>query len=426
MAKEKTIKMDYITKIEGHAKLEIRIRNKKVERAALNIFEGSRFFEGILKGKRYDDISPISSRICGVCSVVHGLTALKAVENAFQVKVSEQTNLLREMMHLGGIIQSHVLHLYFLALPDYYGFPNAIRMAAKHKDKILKALRLKQLGNAIVTEIGGRDVHPFTTVVGGFSRLPNEESWCLLIEKLKRARKDALDTFKLFLSLKYPDYSRCSNYFGLKGSFYDAEIGSLSCEGFCTFPVKEYDKYIQEYFEAGSTAEFVLKEGRCYNVGALARLNINYPALEAGYGSLLKKLKLPNYSPFANNIAQAFELVQCIDRCMEIMEKLKLKNEPLPAITPRATMGVAVSEAPRGLLFHKYIFDHRGYCKFANITTPTSQNLKSIERDIKTILPTLLHKDEKGIQQDIEKLIRAYDPCISCSTHFLKIKWDKR
>jgi len=207
MAKEKTIKMDYVTKIEGHAKLSIKIRKKQIKEVSLNLFEGARFFEGILKGKKYNDISPISSRICGVCSPVHGLTALKAVENAFNVKVSKQTNLLREMMHLGGIIQSHALHLYFLALPDYYGFESALQMASKHKNKIIKALRLKQLGNALVSEIGGRDIHPFTSVLGGFSRIPKQETWCLLLDKLKRSRKDAVDTVNLFLSLKYPEYS---------------------------------------------------------------------------------------------------------------------------------------------------------------------------------------------------------------------------
>lgn len=426
MPKIKTIKMDYITKIEGHAKLNIRIRNRKITKVELGIFEGSRFFEGILKGKKYNDLSPVSSRICGVCSPAHGLAALKAVENAFQIKISEQTNLLREMMHLGGIIQSHVLHLYFLALPDYYGFNNAIQMASKHKDKILKALRLKQLGNAIVTEIGGRDVHPFTAVVGGFSRLPKQETWCGLLEKLKRGRRDALDTLKLFLSLKYPEFSRCSNYFSVKNSFYDGEISCLSCEGLCSFPTKEYDKHMQEYFQEGSTSEFVLMEGKVYTVGALARLNVNCGKLNERYKNLLNKLNLPNYSPFMNNVAQAFELIECIDRCIEIIETLKLKEEKLPAITPRAAIGIGLVEAPRGMLFHKYAFDHKGYCKYVNITTPTSQNLKSIESDIRTMLPTILYKDEKNIQLDVEKLIRAYDPCISCSTHFLKINWDKR
>ncbi len=426
MAAAKTIKMDYITKIEGHARLFIKIRNKEVKDVRLKMFEGSRFFEGILKGKHYDDLSPVASRICGVCSVAHGLTALKAVEDAFQIKVSEQTRLLREMLHLGGIIQSHVLHLYFLALPDYYGFSSAIEMASKHRDKIIKALRLKQLGNRIVNEIGGRDVHPFTAVVGGFSRLPEEERWCELMEKLKRGRKDAVEALQLFLSLKYPKYSRCSDYFALKENLYEGDIACLSCKGLSCFPLRDYGQHMQEYFQSGSTSEFVLMGKKAYTVGALARLNINYSGFKPEYLQLLKKLELPNYSPFANNIAQAFELIACIDRCIEIMGTLKLRDEKPVSAVPKATTGIAVSEAPRGMLFHKYTFDHKGYCKYANITTPTSQNLKSIELDIRAILPTLLYKDEKNIQKDIEKLIRAYDPCISCSTHFLRIKWDKR
>ncbi|MCK4670456.1 MAG: Ni/Fe hydrogenase subunit alpha [Nanoarchaeota archaeon] len=423
----KTITLNHITKMEGHAKLNIRVEKGKVKKAELTIFEGSRYFEGILQCQKYNELAPIASRICGVCSVVHFLTATKAVEDAFNVKVSEQTQLLRELIHIGGHIQSHVLHLYFLALPDYVGYPNAIQMASKYKNEIQCALRIKRLGNRIVNVIGGRDVHPLTIVPGGMSRLPDQAELKSLSAELKKARKDFIDTVTLFAKIKYPRFEKCIDYYSLTNKHYNilnGKVIGMKCNEICTIPLEDYEKHMKEYFQEHSTAEFVVMEGRTYMVGALPRLNHNYKLVDK---KILKMLPFtfPSDKPFHNIPAQAVEMLILADRAINILENIKIKKEKPKPIKVRAGSGVGVSEAPRGLLFHKYTFDKDGVCQYANITTPTSQNLRCIQEAIKEFLPNILDLPKEKIKLEVEQLIRAYDPCISCSTHFLELNWEE-
>ncbi len=418
----KSIKIDHITKIEGHAKLHLKIDNFQVKKVDLSIYEGSRFFEGILKNKNYDDISHISSRICGVCSVVHSLTSLKAIENAFKLQTSEQTNQLRELLNISGIIQSHVLHLYFLALPDYLGYKNAMELAVKRKKEIKTALKLKQLGNQIVDIVGGRDVHPIAATVGGFSRLPSKENLNLILKNLKESLKPAEETLDLFYSLKAPKYQKESNYFALSGNNYFYSDKLISCIGKGCILARDYDHYFKVFFKENSTSEFVTRNNESYRVGALARICVNKSLLSNKTKKYVDKVLKNKFSPSMNNLAQAIEIYEGILRCIEILKDLKLKNEPLPKIYPIKSTGVGATEAPRGILFHKYSFNEKGFCTKADIITPTSQNLQNIEDNIKTYLPLILNKKKEEIILEIEKLIRSYDPCISCSTHFLEVK----
>jgi coenzyme F420-reducing hydrogenase alpha subunit len=419
----KTININYITKIEGHARLHIKIDKGKIKRVALNIFEGARFFEGILKGKKYNDMADISSRICGVCSVVHTLTSLKAIENAFNIKISHQTATLRELLSIGGIIQSHALHLYFMVLPDYLGYPNAIKMASQYKEEFKRALRLKKAGNDIVRTIGGRDVHPIAAVIGGFTRLPEKQSLGLLLKNLKEAKKDALETLRLFSKLEYPKFDKFSEYFALEGISYFSTTDQIACKGNTCIPVNHYENHFKEYFKQGSTSEFAAKGQKSYMVGALARIINNRALLSKESLPYFKIIKNNIYNPHMNVLAQAIEIYEGIRRCIEILEGLELEEEKLPEIKPRKAVGFGASEAPRGLLFHKYEFDSSGFSTFVNITTPTTQNLQNMEDNIKWLLPSILDKSKEEIRLEIEKLIRAYDPCISCATHFLEVVW---
>ncbi|MEE9525520.1 MAG: Ni/Fe hydrogenase subunit alpha [Candidatus Woesearchaeota archaeon] len=420
----KIIKLDHITKIEGHAKLNIKIDKGEVKKARLEIVEGARFFEAIIQGRNWDEISPLTSRICGICSPIHAITSLKATENAFGIRVTNQTELLRELLILGGIIQSHVMHLFFLALPDYLGYSGAIEMAKKYKDEISLALKLKNLGNGIVKLFGGREIHPITAVVGGFSEVPEEKEVELMLDKLRKSKKDAKAVVNLFQNLKYPDFSRETKYFALEHKgHYPVLHGNISCVGKQCVPTELYDIHFQEYMQQGSTAKFVVVAGKSYMVGSLARLNNNHKNLSKDAKKLLK-IEIPNYSPFMNNVAQAIELVHSIDRSIEILEKLELIDEKPVKVVPRAGRGVAVTEAPRGLLFHDYIFNKSGCLQKANIITPTAQNLRNIEEDLKQFLPSRLKMGKDKLIIDIEKLIRSYDPCISCSAHFLEINWE--
>ena len=421
------IKLDHITKIEGHAKLVVKIRDNKVKEASLYVTEGSRFFEKLVKGRSYQETSSIVSRICGVCSTSHSLCALLAIEKAMDVKVTKQTKVLRALMHHGTMLSDHVLHGYFLALPDYMGYESAIAMASDHKEEVLRALRLKRLGNDVIRFVGRRAVHQITAVLGGFSQIPDENQIPKLVQRLKAAKKDIMHMAKLFGKLKYPNYTNESQYFALKGAEgYQLLEGDVNCTGKMCIPTIDYDKHFKEYFNPKSTAKFVQLKGRSYMVGALARINNNFAFLTDNAKKVVKEsgIKFPNHSPFINNFAQAVETVHCYDKALEILESLKLKEEEPVKFNMKAGRGVAALEAPRGILFHDYTIKKDGKVEKANIIPPTTQNLFNIENDIKAYLPILLKKNlsEDAIKLELEKLIRAYDPCISCSAHFLELE----
>ncbi len=422
----KKLEMEHIAKIEGHAKLHLRISGGKVEKAELKVLEGARYFEGILKERKFNDLSHIASRICGVCSVVHTITAIKAVEKAFDVKLTEQTKQLREVLNIGGIIQSHALHLYFLTLPDYLGLDSAIGVAKKNKTLIDRALRLKRLGNHIVFNISGRDVHPISCVIGGFSRAPEKEKIDSLLDELKKCKQDAVETVKLFLDLKYPEFKRTTPHFALTGGTYFYSDTIVKCEGGTCFPTKDYKEHFKQHFREGSTAEFATQEGKSYFVGALARVCNNFEMLTNESKQYARKICENKDNPFMNIPAQALEILEGINRCIIILSNLDIgpENPAEFTVSPCVCEGIAACEAPRGILFHHYRFDDKGYCTYADITTPTTQNLQGIEEAIKAFIPSQLHKSPDDIKLEIEKLIRAYDPCISCSTHFLELEME--
>jgi coenzyme F420-reducing hydrogenase alpha subunit len=422
----KNLELEHITKIEGHAKLYVKVSEGRVEKAELKVMEGARFFEGILKNKKFNDLSHISSRICGVCSVVHTIASIKAIENAFEINVSEQTKQLREVLNIGGIIQSHALHLYFLTLPDYVGVGNAMDMASKYKTVIDRALRLKRLGNRIVFTIAGRDIHPIACVVGGFSRIPDQGKIDELIEELKRCKADAVETVKLFMGLSYSKLIKETPHFSLTGGSYFYSDTVIHCEKGTCFPIKDYKEHFKQYLREGSVAEFATREGKSYFVGALARICNNFEILSNEAKQYARELVEKRSNPFMNIPAQAIEILEGINRSIVLLSNIKLTEEPRVefSVKPCACEGIAACEAPRGILFHHYKFDEKGFCTFADITTPTTQNLQHIEEAIKDFLPSLLEKSPDDVKMEIEKLIRAYDPCISCSTHFLQLEWE--
>ncbi len=423
----KKINLNHITKIEGHAKLHIKIEKGEVKKVDLSIFEGSRYFEGIMKDKKYNDVNHIASRICGICSPVHGLTSVKATEKAMGIEVTEQTKMLREILNIGGTIQSHVLHLYFLTLPDYTGFPNAVQMAQKHPEKVKTALKIKQIGNDIVRTIGGRDIHPFTLTPGGFVRIPKPEEFKSLLAKAKDCLSDAEKTVHLFCGIKYPDFTRETKHYALKAKkncFFCAEDAITCTGGKECIAVTNYEQYFKEFFKQGSTAEFAKAGGQSYMVGAWSRILNNYDQLSKESKELTRCILPRKFNPFMNNPAQAVEIHEGLKKTIELIEGNDFKPENPVEVKIKAGVGIGANEAPRGIVFHKYKYDNKGFTNFINITTPTTQNLPNLEDDIKHFLPSLLDKPKEEIKLEIEKLIRAYDPCISCATHFLEIIWE--
>jgi len=422
------LKLDHVAKIEGHANLTVQVDEGKVKKVDLAVVEGSRFFEGIAKGRRYDDVHLVVQRICGICSVSHTLVALKAIENALDIKVSKQTHKLRELMEIGAFIQSHSLHMFLLALPDYLGYQSAIDMAAQYKKEVQLGLMLKKLGNEIDKVIGGRVMHPVATAVGGFSSLPSQEDLDDLTKQLEKARPEAMKAVGLFAGLKYPKFKRLTEYVSIgKEDIYGIIDGDIMFSNGLVVPQSEYLKHLKETVVPYSTAKMSTFEKRSYYVGALARVNNNHDLLSKNTQKAIEKfgLRFPSANPYENNIAQALEVVHVIDMAIEILNSFKVKDEEVVKPVLKKSRGVAIIEAPRGILIHDYELDKNGIVTKANVVTPTAQNLKNIEDDIYKLLPSLLSKTENEVIFELEKLIRAYDPCISCSAHFLKIKWIK-
>ncbi|RLG21990.1 hypothetical protein DRN74_01090 [Candidatus Micrarchaeota archaeon] len=419
------INLDHIAKIEGHAALYIKVDKGEVKDVKMKVTEGARFFEGIVLDNEPESVPDIVSRICGFCSQIHQITGLKAIERALGIEVSDYVWNLREIIVLASVIQSHALHLLFFVLPDYFGFESAIAMAKKQPDYIKKALEIKMLSDNICRTIGGRAIHTLTPRVGGMSRFPTRKEAKHLISSLEKARETAIWMAELFDSLNYPNFARDRLYLALHdGKSYPFLRGNVVSSEGQSFEVHEYEDYISEALVRDSTAKKAFFRQKPYMVGALARLTINRDKISKEAKALLSQLKhtIPSDSPYMNNVAQAVENVHLIDKCIELLEQVDGREEEIKKPERREGRGIAITEAPRGVLIHDYAINGRRVER-ARIITPTVQNLHSLELDIKAYLPEILHMKEEKIKLELEKMIRAYDPCISCSAHFLKLVW---
>ncbi len=417
-----------ITKIEGHANLDVELKDGEVEKCQLKIYEGQRFFEDMLKGRHFSQIPLIVSRICGLCNVSHLNTSIEAIENAFDINVSEQTNILRDLATNGEFLKSHALHLFFLVLPDYFGKESVLEFS-KEENKFLNwGLNLKKSGTDIVKLLGGRIYQTVGIRPGGFTMLPKQEQLdkCLLL--LEKERKTAIDTIKLFASFSEKlSFERKTDYLALVDSNYSFVKGKLCFASGKVIEEADMLKHIEEFIVPYSNAAQTSFEGKSFRVGSLARINLNQKALEPAAQDIIRELGLsfPNNKIYHNNTAQAIELLHLIDSSIRIIKELKLEKEPMQEIKPKECVGIGVTEAPRGTLYHQYSFDEKGFVKKANIVVPTNQNNHTIEEDLKEFIPTLLDLPQEKANLEIEKLVRAYDPCISCATHFLKVNWKK-
>ena len=416
-----------ITKIEGHATLSLKLENKKVEKCEFRITESQRFFEDMVLGKHFSQIPLIVSRICGLCSSSHLITALESIETALDVIPSEQTLVLRELSTNGEFIKSHALHLYMLALPDYLGRESILEFSDKEHHFIHDGLDLKKAGTDLLAALGGRPHQTVNLRVGGFSKFPSKEKLDSARKSLEQARPKAIEAIKLFAGFaKKNPFERKTNYVALVGNGYCLLCGAIKATDGTVVNEGSYLEHLHEYVVPYSTAKQAKFNGEEYMVGALARLNLNSKEMYPSVRRLIKenRLKFPNESPFYNNVSQALELLQCIDHSLELIDKLKLRKESLQKIEPKTSQGIGVTEAPRGILYHSYGLNKEGFIDKADIVVPTLQNCRNIEEDLKEFVPALLSKPKAKAEYEIEKLIRSYDPCISCSTHFLKVNWD--
>jgi len=419
------IDIHHITRVEGHGRLVVDVKNKKIEKVEMQVTEGARLFEAWLRNRRYDEVTHLACRVCAICSASHTVSSLKAVEDALGINVSEQTRKLRELAIMGEYIQSHVLHLYCLALPDYLGFESIIPMAEKHPKEVKNALRMKKLGNDIAEVTAGRAIHQISAVINGFTKIPSKEEMNKVLKQLKELRPAALKTVELFSGLDYPELGRKTEYIALKKpdgyAIYDGDIAST--EGW-NADVKEWERYATEQIIEYSNAKQGIRNNHGYMTGPLARINLNFEKLSGAAKDAAKDngLRFPSYNPFHNNIARSLELLHCFDRAINIIENNNFRKEK-NEYKIKSGEGWGANEAPRGTLYYHYWIDEKGIVTGANILTPTAQNLKNIEEDANAFLPKILGKPNEKIIQNLDMLVRAYDPCISCAAHFLTVEF---
>ncbi|MCW4008632.1 MAG: Ni/Fe hydrogenase subunit alpha [Candidatus Bathyarchaeota archaeon] len=426
------IEVHHVTRVEGHGNIYVNVKNGTIERCEWAISEAPRFFEAMVVGRQWNELHHITSRICGICSIGHTLASLKATEAAMGITISEQDLKLRKLALHAENMQSHILHLGFLVLPDLMDVGSVIPLASTHPNEVKTVLRVHRLANEMSNMICGRTTHPQRLLPGGFSKIPTMKELTALRDRLKAAIPDLQALAELFKSRmhKFPDFTRETEFIALTNpeeyALYDGKIASTDTG---TAPVNEYLLFTNEYIVPHSTAKWAKHARESYMVGALARFNINYNLLSplAKKTAEMFKLKPICHNPFMNNIAQLVEVVHSVEDSIKLINELEaagLRSQPdyyKPEVKVKAGRGVGAVEVPRGILFHDYKYNEKGVCVKANCIIPTNQNHGNIELDLKALLPKILDKTPKEIELSLEMLVRAYDPCISCSTHCVKV-----
>jgi coenzyme F420-reducing hydrogenase alpha subunit len=425
MSKSRTIKVDYLTRVEGEASLLVKTQGSKIEDVQLKIFEAPRFFEALLQGRSYQDAPDITARICGICPVAYQMSTVHAIESAFAMKLPPHIRQLRRLLYAGEWISSHCLHIFMLHAPDFLGYPDAMAMAREHKSKVEMGLRLKKLGNRIMGLLGGREIHPINVKVGGFYALPARSEFLALEEELKWAWDAAYETLQWVASFPFPEASVDYELVALHHpKEYPYNEGRIVSNKGLDIAVQDYEQHFEERQVPHSTALHAVRKGHAsYLTGPLARLHLNYGQLQESVrqAAAAVTFALPCMNPYRSIIARVLEVMQALDEGLAIIRNHEDGLEPSVSVVPQAAVGYAATEAPRGLLYHRYRLDAQGNILEAKIVPPTSQNQKRIEEDLQSFLGSHLEDSDDSIARFCERVIRNYDPCISCATHFLKV-----
>jgi sulfhydrogenase subunit alpha len=424
----KRIDVHHVTRVEGHGDIIVEVEDGKVKECRFEVVETPRFFEAMLRGRSYLEASHITSRICGICATGHATASLRASEKALGVELTEQSQLLRKLVFHGEILDSHVLHAYMLVAPDFLGVGSVIPLATTHRDVVLRALRMKKLAGDLCAAVSGRHTHPIAMTVGGFTHFPSESELKELRQRLVDSQADVDATVDLFASLPWPQFERDTEYISLtkpdEYAFIDGDIkssdgGSVSAE--------QYKEVTNEYLVQRSSAKYTRHKRDTYMVGALARFNNNYAQLHPRAQEAARKIgiqpKVTN--TYLNTAAQVVEIVHCTEDAIRIIDELLahgIKPEaPAPVHLKDGAHGVGVCEVPRGMLIHSYQIGADGKLTGADCVIPTNQNIANLEADMQSLVPQILEKPAEAMQLDLEMLVRAYDPSISCSVHVLKL-----
>jgi coenzyme F420-reducing hydrogenase alpha subunit len=426
----KTIRVDTLTRVEGEGALELDIADGAVAGVRLSIFEPPRFFEALLRGRAGAEAPDITARICGICPVAYQMSAVHAIEDAWGITVDGPLRALRRLLYCGEWIESHALHIVLLHAPDFLGFPDAISMAAAHGEAVQRGLALKKAGNEVLRLLGGREIHPVNVRVGGFYRVPTRAELAPLAATLEAAHAQAIALARWVAGFPFPEFARDYEFVALRHpDEYPLNAGRIVSNRGLDIAVADYEAAFAERHVAHSTAlQSGLRARGSYLVGPLARFNLNHDRLGPSVQALAAELGLAPgcTNPFRSIVVRAIEVVYACEEALRLIAAYTPPPAPAVPVVPRAGVGTACTEAPRGILFHRYRLDAEGSILEARIVPPTSQNQSTIEDDLRIIATRDLQLPEDELRDHCEQGIRNYDPCISCSTHFLRLEVRRR
>lgn len=431
---DRTIEVDCLPRVEGEGALRVVVRGGTVEHAELTIFEPPRFFEAFLRGRDFQEVPDITSRICGICPIAYQMSAVHAIEAALGVTISEPVRALRRLIYCGEWIESHTLHIYMLHAPDFLGYSGAIDMARDHATAVERGLKLKKAGNDIMTVVGGREIHPINVRIGGFYRAPRRRELKALVDPLERARDIARETVHWAAGFDFPDREHDYEFVSLRHpDEYPFNEGRIVSSRGLDITASEWDAHFEEFHVERSTALHArIRERGAYLCGPLARYALNFGKLSATAQQAARDAGLGPVctNPYRSIVVRAVEVLYACDEALRIIAAYQEPDAPAAAVTTRAATGHAATEAPRGLLWHRYRLHADGSVADARIVPPTSQNQTSIENDLKGFINGFLADfpdlPDDELRHRCEQTVRNYDPCISCATHFLRLEMDRR
>ena len=427
--KSGTIKVDYMARVEGEASLLIKLKADRVQDVKLKIFEPPRLFEALLHGRHFTEVPDITSRICGICPVAYQMTAVHSIERALGITIDPMIRLLRRMLYAAEWIESHVLHIYMLHAPDFLGYRDFVELAKDYPKEATEALRLKKLGNRIMAILGGREIHPVSVTVGGFHKTPSKADLLPLVEELKAALDIALAKAKFLGGFEFPDFEQAYEFVALSHpSEYPLNEGRLVSNRGLNIDASQYeDRFVEQHVKHSHALHSIIRGRDSYQVGPLARFNLNYSKLPevAQQAADICGLRVPCLNPFKSILARAVETVFALDEALRAIQAYEPPPAPKASYEVRAATGQAITEAPRGIQYNRYSFDDKGMILSARIVPPTSQNQKRIEDDLRAFVPSIIEQPMEELTRRCEQAVRNYDPCISCATHFLKVKMER-
>lgn len=428
---KKTINVPILARVEGEGALELDIENNKIKSLQLRIYEPPRYFEKFIEGRNSNDVIDIVARICGICPIAYQMSAAHAFESIFNVNPGSWVRDMRRVIYCGEWLQSHSLHIHLLAAPDFLGFSNAIEMAAKYPNEVKRGMKLQRLGNELIRMMGARSVHPVNVCVGGFYHAPTLSEVDIMLRKLRDAEADVVALIRWLATLELPQFPQDITFVSLKHPYeYPLNEGNLVSNKGLNVPISEYEKHFTEFHAVQSTALHSILDDKPYLVGPLSRLNLCYEQLPQKILDIIEEigLKLPSMNMFDSIIARAIENYYAILEAVRILEHYSIPDSPrVTDIKPKAGEGFGCTEAPRGICWHHYETDDKGLVTKARIVPPTSQNQPRIEEDLILTLEKygLKHSDDE-LRLMGEMVIRNYDPCISCSVHFLDMRVNRK